>query len=121
MPEKIKLSDSQSTQLDLIPNGISTDNTTNIRKFMFRSSITYSELLTLFNSPANIKTIAYILADGSTGTTYTDCVELKSLSYDITGEYYTAELSIDAVEKALQSMNAQIDDLSNTIVMMSML
>lgn len=114
--DKIKLSDSKLTEFDLIPNGIEEKTDQKLRYFKFITPLIYEDVFTLFNSSENLTKVFHILADGQTDTTYTDCVALKSLkitpNYKIddktTATVYTAELSIDAVEKALKSFNENL-------------
>ena len=119
--EKIKLSNNQ--EFELIPMGISTDDTNKRRYFKFTSSLTYAEILTLFSESANLASVSYILADVTVGATYADCVALKSLSYIInykvddltTANIYVAEISTDTAEKVLQEIKSLIETSSVTI------
>ena len=115
--EKIKLSNNQ--EFDLIPMGITVDTANKRRYFKFTSSLTYAEILALFSASENLTTVSYILADTTVGATYTDCVALKSLSYIInykvddltTANIYVAEISTDAAERSMQSLQSEIADL----------
>lgn len=121
--EKIRLKD--GTEFDLIPMGI--DNREKFRIIKFTSELTHAEILAKF-SDINIEEINYILADNSIGATYEDCVTLKSLTFipnvqvddNTVSDVYVAALSTDAVERALQTLNEELVNIVDTIIMMSM-
>ena len=121
--EKIRLKD--GTEFDLIPMGI--DNREKFRIIKFTSELTHAEILAKF-SDINIEEINYILADNSIGATYEDCVALKSLTFipnvrvddNTVSDIYVVVISTDAVERALQTLNEELVNIVDTIIMMSM-
>lgn len=123
--EKIKLKNGQ--EFTLIPMGITTAE--KIRIFRVTSTLSYEEIKTAVSNTDNISSIDYTLADGNTYRTYADCVSFKGLAFDkgvkiddsTISDVYAISLSTDAVEKSMIDLNNQIDDLSNTVVMISML
>lgn len=125
MKEKIKLKNGQ--EFELIPMGISTNEFTKVRKFKFKSSLAYAEILAMFSDFSNIEKIDYVLADGTVEKTYLDCVSLKSFGFspnykideNTTADIFVVEIGIDIVERTIQEINSQIDDLANTVVMVS--
>lgn len=127
MSEKIKLKNGQ--EFDLIPNGIVTDEAKQRRYFKFTSELAYTDILAALSNTANLMQVDYIAEDGTTARTYADCTALKSLNYvleyqiddNTTANIYVAEISTDPVERAMQGLNCQIDDLANTIVIISMM
>jgi hypothetical protein len=124
--EKIKLKNGQ--EFELVPMGINTNEFTKRRIFKFKSNLTYTDVLAMFLEYENIEKIDYILADGTVGKTYLDCVKLMhfgfSPNYEVdvntTADIFIVELSVDSFEKKLKEMNSNLDDLANTVVMVSM-
>ena len=121
--EKIRLKD--GTEFDLIPMPI--EDKGNLRIVKFISELPHDEILAKFND-VNIEKIDYILADNSIGDTYEDCVTLKSLTFipnvqvddNTVSDVYVAVLSTDAVERGMQSINKELTNIVDTIIMMSM-
>ena len=91
----------------------------NQRIFKFKSTLTYAEVLGLLSNEDNISSISYVLADGTIDKTYLDCVALKSLGFNpgykvdenTTADVYTAEISIDAVERLLKNIQKTLTEL----------
>lgn len=108
MKEKIRLKNGQ--EFEIIPMGIEVQG--NRRIFKFVSELSYPEVLEVFANEDNISKIEYILADGTTGRTYLDCVSLKALGFnpkyqvfeDATADVFIVEISIDAVERVLKAL-----------------
>jgi hypothetical protein len=135
--EKIKIG---STEFDLVPMGISEDTQRKTRSFKFTSLLSYFDVITVVSG--NVTSVLHIGSDGQTVKTYSDIVAFKGLGFDkdvsiedgVTEDVYTVTYSVDAVEKDLNSLktqlataqaqialqNTQLDDLSNTIVIISM-
>jgi hypothetical protein len=111
--ERIRIN---NQEFNLIPMGITTSDKK--RSFTISSTLPYADIETAFS---NVDRIEYLSDSGEVLATYVDGVALKSLSRDIENGTYTAEIGIDTVEKKLQSMSSQVDDLTNTIVIISML
>lgn len=111
--EKIRLKSGQ--EFDLVPVGIREDAKR-------RSFIIYADgnIENAF-SESNIDRIEYISESGEVLKTYLDCVKTVAIGKDIENGTYTVEVSIDAVERRLKEVDAQMNDLANTIVMMSMI
>ncbi len=115
MKEKIKLKNGQ--EFETIPGGIETQG--NRRIFKFTSTLTHDEILSIFTNEDNISLISYVLADGTIDKTYLDCVELKGLGFNpgyqvdgnTTADVYTAELSIDPVERLLKNIQKALTEL----------
>ena len=122
--EKIRLKD--GTEFVTIPMGIDTKG--NLRIIKFTSELTHTEILAKF-SDINIEEINYILADNSIGATYEDCVTLKSLTFipnvqvddNTVSDIYVAVLSTDAVERGMQTLNTEVDNIVNAIAIMSIM
>lgn len=123
--EKIRLSNKQ--EFELIPMGIS--NSGNSRSFRLITTLSHEEVKALFLDTNNISQIEYILADGTVDRTYLDCTSLKSvnslLNYKIDDsnvhDVIEVVLNVSEVERTLQNIDTEIDNLSNTVVMMSIL
>ena len=123
MTEKIRLKD--GTEFELIPMGIT--EKANLRIFKFMSELTHEDILDKFNEN-NIEKIDYILVDESIGITYEDCVALKSLTFvpnvqvddNTISDIYVVAISTDAVERDMQSINKELTNIVDTIIMMSM-
>lgn len=113
--EKLRLSNGQ--EFDVIPMGIK--NLGDIRTFEIVSNLDYRDILQQFTNTENINTIEYILADGTIDTTYMDCVGFKNIKYspkaseedNMIQHVYTVELSVNAVERLLKSLQSKIDKL----------
>ncbi len=124
--EKVKFG---TTEFNLVPMGISVNDVKKTRSIRFISELDYPEIYTIVSNLNNMDTITIIGQDGNTQNTYADCIAFKGLGYEkdvviddvTTADVYTVTYSIDAVEKAMKSLNSQIDDLSNIIVIISML
>ena len=122
--EKIRLVD--NTEFDIIPMGI--DNKEKFRIIKFTSELTHAEILAKL-SDINIEEINYILADNSIGATYEDCVTLKSLTFipnvqvddNTVSDIYVVVLSTDAVERGMQTLNTEVDNIVNAIAIMSIM
>lgn len=123
MTEKLRLKD--GTELIMPPMSI--ENKGNLRIIKFISELPHAEILAKFND-TNIEKIDYILADNSIGATYEDCVTFKSLTFvpnvqiddNTVSDIYVVVLSTDAVERALQTLNLELVNIVDTIIMMSM-
>ncbi len=135
--EKLKIG---STEFDLVPMGISEDTQRKTRSFKFTSQLSNGAVYDIV-SVITTK-IQHIGNDGTVSNTYADIASFKGLSFEkdviiedgVIRDVYTATYSVDAVEKELGSirtqltaaheevtaLNNQIDDLSNTIVIISM-
>ena len=122
--EKIRLKD--GTEFELIPMGI--DNKDKLRIIKFISALPYEDILAKFTDVINLEYMEYILADGSIGTTYEDCVTFKSLTFipnvqvddNTVSDIYVVAISTDAVERDMQSINKELTNIVDTIIMMSM-
>ena len=110
--EKIRLKN--GTEFDLIPMGISERNS--LRCFKFISDLPCEEILTEFEAESSLGTIEHILADGTVGATYADCVEYKSLTFipsvqiddNTVSDIYVVTISTDATGKELQALGQGI-------------
>jgi hypothetical protein len=119
--EKIKLDNGQ--EFDVIPMGVIENPITKRRSFKIISELQSDEVKVIFSDTDNIKTIDYTLEDGTLIKSYCDCVSLKGLSVEfganvdenITADVYTVELSIDAVERALQATKEQLSTMENHV------
>ncbi len=126
MSEKLKLANGQN--FDLIPMGIVTDETKKVRYFKFTSALSYDELKSMFFDSSNLVSIDYIGEDGKTLKSYQDCVKTLVISFvpsykvddNITADIYVVTVSTDAVLRGIETMNTQITDIFNTIVIMTM-
>lgn len=115
MSEKIRLKNGQ--EFEIIPMGIELRG--NQRIFKFKSTLTYAEVLGLLSNEDNVSSISYVLADGTIDKTYLDCVVLKGLGFNpgyqvdenTTADVYTAEISVDAVERALKNIQKTLTEL----------
>ena len=122
--ERIRLSN--GTEFTLIPMGI--EERDRLRYFKFTSDLNYYDILAEFENSDNLAVIEHILADGSVGATYNDCVSFKALTFVPSVEVddktitdiYIVSVGTDAVEKELQRLNTNINDLTNIIVAMTM-
>ncbi len=121
--EKLKIG---NTEFDLVPMGITEDSTRKTRSFKFISASSYNDVIYVVSG--HISTIQHIGNDGNPLNTYGDIAKFKSLSFEkdvelsagVLADVYKVTYSTDAVEKAINELNNQIDDLSNTIVIISM-
>lgn len=128
--EKLKIG---SNTFDLIPMGISEDTIRKTRSFIFVSGLSYSEIIGIVSG--TVTEVQHIGNDGNTIKAYADIVAFKGLGYyrDViigdgaTADVYTVTYSVDAIEREINTLktqltasNKQIDDLSNTIVIISM-
>ena len=111
--EKIKLSNDQL--FEIIPMGISSSDKK--RVLIISSDLQYANIETAF---LNVDRIEYLSESGEVLAVYTDGVSVKTISKDIENGTYTIEIGTDAVERHLRIINTQIDDLTNTVVMISM-
>jgi hypothetical protein len=89
--------------------GINTNN--DRRKFTFTSELSYDSIVSSFRD-ANIATVLYLSASEEILVTYADCVALKVLSKNIETGEYTAEVSINAVERQIKELRQQVDALT---------
>lgn len=135
--EKIKIG---LQEFDLVPMGISEDTQRKTRSFKFTSMLSYADVITVVSGA--VTSVLHIGTDGNTVKTYSDLVAFKGLGYDkdvsiedgVIADVYTVTYSVDSIEKDLNSLktqlaaaqaqidlqNTQLDDLSNTIVIISM-
>lgn len=126
MSEKLKLSNGQ--EFDLIPMGIVTDDAKKVRYFKFTSTLTYEEVKAIFTDSANLTNIDYIGEDGKTLRTYQDCVKMLVISFvpnyriddNTTADIYVVTVSTDEVLRGMETINTQMTDIFNTIVLMTM-
>ena len=120
--EKIRLKD--GTELNLIPMGIT--EKPNLRIFKFVSELAHEEILGKFNG-GNIEEINYTLADDTVGATYKDCIVLKSLTFvpnvqiddNTVSDIYAVAISTDPIERGMQTLNTEVDNIVNAIAIMS--
>jgi len=123
--EKIKLKNGQ--EFELVPMGI--EERTDVRYFKFISSLTHDEILAIFSDSENLATVEYIGADGLVATTYQDCVKMLVLSFvpdykvddNTTADIYIVAISTNEITRNMETMRSQMNDISNTVVMMTML
>lgn len=124
MTEKIRLKD--GTEFIITPMGITDKN--KLRYFKVVSDLPHDDVLVKFSDDINIAKIEHVLADGTIGVTYQDCVAFKSLAFvpgaqiddNTVSDIYVVVLSTDALERGLKLLNNEIDNIVNTIIMMSM-
>ena len=122
--ENIRLSNGK--EFLLAPMGI--EDVGNLRYFKFMSDMNYYDILAEFENIENLQVIEHVLADGTVGTTYNDCVSFKTLTFapkvqiddKTVTDIYIVCVGTDAVERTLQALNTNIDDLTNVIAMMSL-
>jgi hypothetical protein len=122
--EKIRLA--SGTEFGLVPMGIVDKD--KLRYFKFVSSLSYDEIKAIFSESNNVSSIDYVLSDGSTYLTYADGVAYKCLSFvpdvaiddNTVSDVYIVTISTDPTGKAIQTLNAEMDNITNTIVMMTM-
>ncbi len=134
--EKLKIG---NTEFDLVPMGISEDTQRKTRSFRFTSQLSNGVVYDIVS--AITTEIQHIGNDGKVSNTYADIASFKGLLFEkdvivedgVIADVYTVTYSVDAVEKELGSirtqliasheevteLNNQIDDLSNTIVIIS--
>lgn len=131
--EKIILANGQ--EFVAAPLGLINNDITKRRKLTFASELGYVDVMEMLSNPDNVSEITYILENGTVIGVYTDCVNLKALSIDIEKGLYTAEFSTDVMERKINiteqkleaaehrmiELNAEIDNLSNALVMISMM
>jgi hypothetical protein len=119
--EKIKLLNGQ--EFNVIPMGVIDNPSTKRRSFKITSELASTDIKDVFSNLENISTIDYVLQDGTLIKSYCDCVSLKGLSVEfgaqvdenITADVYTVELSIDAVERAMQVTKEKISTMENHV------
>jgi len=110
--EKIRLSN--GAEFMLVPMGIETRD--KLRCFKFISELNYYDILADFSNTDNLLIVEHILADGTVGATYSDCVAYKSLTFvpnvqvddNTVSDIYVVAISIDPVERALKETNSNI-------------
>jgi hypothetical protein len=100
--EKIKIN---NVEFALLPMGIA--ETDKLRSFIVSTTLTNDEILSAIS---NISVIEYISESGEVLQTYLDGVKAKSIINHLDGTY-TIEISIDAIERQLADLQAQIDAL----------
>lgn len=113
--EKIRLKN--DVEFEVMPMGV--DDLSDSRRFKIISTLGHLETLQQFTNTENIETIEYLLSDSSIGITYMDCVGFKNIKYspiineedNTIQDVYIVELSINAVERMLKSMQAKIEKL----------
>ncbi len=137
--EKVKFG---THEFDLVPMGNTADDIKKTRSIQFISDMGMNDVFGIVTNPENYNLIEIIGQDGNPQNVYTDIAAFKHIGYtkDVeidqgtTADVYTVTYSVDAVEKELSnlsnqltvarseigSLNTQIDDLSNTIVIISM-
>lgn len=106
--EKIRLSN--GTEFMLVPMGI--EKRDKLRYFKFISDSNYYDILAEFSNSDNLLIVEHVLADGTTGTTYSDCVAYKSLTFvpnvqiddNTVLDVYMVVISTDPVERQMQSI-----------------
>ena len=104
------------------------DNKDKLRIIKFISDLTHAEILDKF-SEANIEKVEYILADETIGTTYEDCTVMKSLTFipnaqvtnNTISDIYMVVISTDAVERGMQTLKTEVDNIVNAIAIMSIM
>lgn len=111
--QKIKFNDDYI--FDAAPIGISHDPISKRRRISFRSDLEYDEVLALLSDKNNIGKITYCTDNGIIIGVFTDCVMLKSISYDISSQIYTAEFSTDATEQELQELRVEVQQLRQIV------
>jgi hypothetical protein len=100
-----------------------------LRYYKFVSALSYDEIKAIFAESNNVSSIDYVLSDGSTYLTYADGVTYKCLSFmpdvkidnNTVSDVYIVAISTDPTGKAIQALNTEMDNITNTIVMMTML
>ena len=107
--EKIRLKNGQ--EYNLSPNGIRTEG--NKRKFTVYSD---TDPESAFSS--SIDRIEYLGADGEVLKTYLDCVKVTAISRDIENGTYMVEVSVDAVERKIDNLQAYTDNAICELTMM---
>lgn len=115
--EKIRLAN--NTELELIPNGLHTDDYGKRRTFTFISEKSYSEVEAELLNGTNLATVTYLDEAGEPIKTYADCVKLKILAKekdrqitdDLIADVFIAEISVDETEKELQMLKDTVDIL----------
>lgn len=114
MTEKIRLKD--GTEFTSVPMGINDKDKTRFIKII--SELPYADILTKFTDVENISQIEYILADGSIGAVYQDCVAFKFITFvpnaqiydNTTSDIYVVVLSTDPVEGKLNATQQYLDN-----------
>ena len=107
--------------------GVITDASKKVRYFKFTSELTHEELLAIFSDSTNLSSIDYIQEDGAIKT-YQDCVKMLVISFvpnyqiddNTTADIYVVTVSTDEVLRGMETINTQITDIFNTIVIMTM-
>jgi len=105
MSEKIKLS--SGNEFNLLPMGILEKDS--IRYFTVQSTIMSEQLKNEFS---NVDDIQYILEDGSTYKTYTDCIELWLITENLIDGTYTIGIYYNQLEKDNKALQSQVDALT---------
>lgn len=111
--EKIILRNNQ--EFNVPPLGIIGNDLTKRRKITFVSDMDYNDVLALLSNKDNISQITYVIETGAVIATYTDCVALKSLSYDIDKGTCSAEFSTDATERLVHELQARVEQMQHVI------
>lgn len=113
--EKIRLNEQI---FNLAPMGIKT--TEKKRSFTFTSELSFSEIETAFTNVSNIQ---YLSDIDEILAIYSDGVSVKSISKDVENRTYTVEISVDAVERKIEtsevqrkSLQEQIDEIMVVVV-----
>ena len=88
-------------EFDLVPVGITVNETTKRRSFKFVTELPYQEIEDILTDPVNFDVIKYQTGEGETVATYADCVSLKTISKDIETGVYTVEYSTDEVARKM--------------------
>lgn len=114
MTEKIRLKD--GTEFTLVPMGI--DEKDKIIYIKIISELPCEDVFTKFADANNISQIEYILADGSIGAVYQDCIAFQFITYipnveiydNTTSDIYIVALSTDLIERKLNATQQYIDN-----------
>lgn len=121
--EKIKIG---NTEFDLVPMGIGEDIVKKTRYFKFISNLDYAQVINLVS--LNTDNIQHLDSEGNIINTYADIVAFKGLAFEkdvviedgVTSDVYTVTYGTDPIQKEINRLNNEVDDLSNTIVIISM-
>lgn len=123
--DKVRLKN--GTEFDLIPMGIDTKG--NLRILKIITDMPHDDIVTEFTNPDNIAKIDHFLGDGTIGATYEYCVSFKSLTFipsvqiddNTVSDIWVALLSTDAVERKLETLNAEMVNIVNAVVTLSIM